>query len=77
MSSPTTGGHAGWGKPGTEWDGVHFRTFILGTVPTMREYERERQRGRDFPLPLSLIHITASAAASQGEDKLGKAGYRS
>lgn len=38
MSSPTTGGHPGWGKPGTEWDGVHFRSYILATVPTMREY---------------------------------------
>lgn len=37
MSSPTTAGHAGWGRPGSEWDGVHFRTFILGTVPHMRE----------------------------------------
>lgn len=37
ISSPTTAGHAGWGKPGTEWEGVHYRSYILSTVPDMRE----------------------------------------
>lgn len=38
ISQATAGMHEGWGRPGTKWDGIHFRTFILGTLPEMRAY---------------------------------------
>jgi hypothetical protein len=37
ISQATAGMHEGWGRPGTRWEGIHYRTFILDTFPEMRE----------------------------------------
>ncbi|KAL7420822.1 hypothetical protein Q5752_004775 [Cryptotrichosporon argae] len=37
ISQATTGEQEGWGRPGTKWETVHFRTYILSTVATMRD----------------------------------------
>ncbi|TXT05167.1 uncharacterized protein COLE_06487 [Cutaneotrichosporon oleaginosum] len=37
ISQATAGMHEGWGRPGTRWEGIHYRTFILDTLPEMRE----------------------------------------
>jgi len=34
-SSPKDAHRAGWGKPGTRWDGVCFRRALLDTVPDL------------------------------------------
>ncbi|GMK59718.1 hypothetical protein CspeluHIS016_0803240 [Cutaneotrichosporon spelunceum] len=36
ISQATAGMHEGWGRPGTKWEGIHYRTFILDTLPEMR-----------------------------------------
>ncbi|GAA5892225.1 hypothetical protein JCM6882_003616 [Rhodosporidiobolus microsporus] len=35
-SKPRGRTFAGWGEPGTPFDGVHFRSTILGTISTLR-----------------------------------------
>lgn len=45
ISQATAGTHEGWGRPGTKWDGTHFRTFILDTLPEMRESVPRRPMG--------------------------------
>ncbi|ODN72786.1 hypothetical protein L202_08221 [Cryptococcus amylolentus CBS 6039] len=37
ISQATTGQQEGWGRPGTKWEGKHFRSWILGSVSVMRE----------------------------------------
>ncbi|KAJ7666405.1 hypothetical protein B0H17DRAFT_880639, partial [Mycena rosella] len=36
-SLPTDVVHAGWGRPGTEYDGVRFRRALLDTIPEIGE----------------------------------------
>ncbi|KAK8864729.1 hypothetical protein IAR55_001985 [Kwoniella newhampshirensis] len=37
ISQATSGRQEGWGRPGTKWENMHFRTYILSTLPTMRQ----------------------------------------
>ncbi|WVW84336.1 hypothetical protein I302_106370 [Kwoniella bestiolae CBS 10118] len=37
ISQATTGQQEGWGRPGTKWEDKHFRTYILSTIPIMRQ----------------------------------------
>ncbi|WWD16955.1 hypothetical protein CI109_101387 [Kwoniella shandongensis] len=37
ISQATTGQQEGWGRPGTKWENMHFRTYILSTLHTMRQ----------------------------------------
>ncbi|WRT68131.1 uncharacterized protein IL334_005106 [Kwoniella shivajii] len=37
ISQATTGQQEGWGRPGTKWEDKHFRTYILSTLPIMRQ----------------------------------------
>ncbi|KAI0001979.1 hypothetical protein BJV77DRAFT_938483 [Russula vinacea] len=34
-SLPKDANREGWGKPGTQWDGVCFRRFLLNTIPAL------------------------------------------
>ncbi|BEI85645.1 hypothetical protein CcaverHIS002_0510460 [Cutaneotrichosporon cavernicola] len=36
ISQATAGMHEGWGRPKTKWEGIHYRTSILDTLPEMR-----------------------------------------
>ncbi|WVQ99763.1 hypothetical protein IAU59_006905 [Kwoniella sp. CBS 9459] len=37
ISQATTGQQEGWGRPGTKWEDKHFRSYILSTLPVMRQ----------------------------------------
>ncbi|ORY26356.1 hypothetical protein BCR39DRAFT_541490 [Naematelia encephala] len=37
ISQATKGEQEGWGRPGTKWENQHFRTYIISTLPTMKQ----------------------------------------
>ncbi|WVR06719.1 hypothetical protein IAU60_003751 [Kwoniella sp. DSM 27419] len=37
ISQATTGQQEGWGRPGTKWEDKHFRSYILSTLPVLRQ----------------------------------------
>ncbi|TXT08682.1 hypothetical protein VHUM_02810 [Vanrija humicola] len=42
LAQATTGQQEGWGRPGTKWADVNFRSYILSTLDEMRECEPAR-----------------------------------
>ncbi|WVN87690.1 uncharacterized protein L203_102878 [Cryptococcus depauperatus CBS 7841] len=50
ISQATSSQQEGWGRPGTKWEDKHFRSYILSTIPILRE---ALNIPRDHP-PLSL-----------------------
>ncbi|KAM0746947.1 hypothetical protein T439DRAFT_329218 [Meredithblackwellia eburnea MCA 4105] len=56
----------GWGRPGTEYEGIHFRTAILSTIPVLQS----------LPLPLSSsLPPALHPLADLYDDLLSKAKY--
>jgi len=63
ISQASAATHEGWGSPGTQWEGVHYRTFILSTVPEMRECNRRglavaKLQNHPLCFPFSLYALT-------------------
>ncbi|KAK1923952.1 hypothetical protein DB88DRAFT_258962 [Papiliotrema laurentii] len=57
ISQATTGQQEGWGRPGTRWENQHFRTYIMSTLPMMREALCPHARAP----PLSLAPLVSAA----------------
>lgn len=72
ISQATAAAQEGWGRLGTRWDGVHFRTFILGTVPEMREILLGRKTATGTPLSTAPLIAAADALATEGGSAAGK-----
>jgi hypothetical protein len=72
ISQASTSYHEGWGAPGTRWENVHYRSFILATVPAMREYKLASSKLLRLPLALhsDLMLTTLQARSSARESKV-------
>nr|XP_018262665.1 uncharacterized protein I303_04144 [Kwoniella dejecticola CBS 10117]OBR84823.1 hypothetical protein I303_04144 [Kwoniella dejecticola CBS 10117] len=67
ISQATTGQQEGWGRPGTKWEDKHFRTYILSTIPIMKQSLTPGSSSSDTssssPSPLSLQPLLDAASS--------------
>ncbi|OCF31983.1 hypothetical protein I316_06369 [Kwoniella heveanensis BCC8398] len=74
ISQATTGQQEGWGRPGTKWEDKHFRSYILSTLPIMRQAlcpnpPTSTSTSTAPPSPLSLQPLLEATDPSKIGDK--------
>ncbi|ORX35570.1 hypothetical protein BD324DRAFT_630699 [Kockovaella imperatae] len=67
ISQATKGEQEGWGRPGSKWENQHFRTYILGTLPTMMHALRCTPGP---PLSLDPLFVAADEIKDSGAIRL-------
>lgn len=68
ISQATTAQQEGWGRPGTKWENHHFRTYILNTLPTMKQSLAPQARAP--PLSLDPLFEAADNVGDNGAIRL-------
>nr|XP_019007460.1 uncharacterized protein I206_07718 [Kwoniella pini CBS 10737]OCF46241.1 hypothetical protein I206_07718 [Kwoniella pini CBS 10737] len=70
ISQATTGQQEGWGRPGTKWEDKHFRTYILSTIPIMKQTLCPIAPSTASPLSLQPLLDAASSINDNGAIRL-------
>ncbi|CAD6576460.1 MAG: hypothetical protein TREMPRED_001684 [Tremellales sp. Tagirdzhanova-0007] len=68
ISQATTGQQEGWGRPGTKWENQHFRSFILSTLPIIKEALAPHASAP--PLSLNPLFVAADRVGDNGAIRL-------